>query len=83
MKTMIQSTLNISNNPFESRHMINPRIMHMEANLLDGIRDIRPGESEILQSPCKTPIQSWIIKNSTSGSTNFRFSVNRSSRRFT
>jgi hypothetical protein len=28
----------------------------MEAHLLDGVGDVRPGEDEVLQCPSKTPI---------------------------
>jgi len=29
--------------------------MHMQANLLNSVSDIRPGEGEVLQGACKTP----------------------------
>jgi hypothetical protein len=35
-----------------------PRIMHMKANLLNGICEVRPCESEILQGSGKTPVGS-------------------------
>ena len=31
------------------------RIVHMQANLLNNVSDIRSGESEVLQGTCKTP----------------------------
>jgi hypothetical protein len=42
-----------------------PRVMHVEANLLDCIRKIGSGESEILQCASKTPKISWISNRDT------------------
>jgi hypothetical protein len=37
-----------------------PRIMHMEAQLLNRIRDVRASEGEVLESTSKTPVRGGI-----------------------
>jgi hypothetical protein len=43
-EAMIKSSLEISQDPFGSSKMNLPRIMHVKANLLDGICNVGPGE---------------------------------------
>jgi hypothetical protein len=37
-----------------------PRVMHVEAHLLDGVGDVRPSEDEVLQGPNKASVASRI-----------------------
>jgi hypothetical protein len=43
-EAMLKSSLEISQDPFGSNKMNPPRIMHVKANLLDGICNVGPGE---------------------------------------
>jgi hypothetical protein len=49
LKTVIKSALNVLENPLDQGEMRLPWVMHIEANLLDGISNVRSGECEILQ----------------------------------
>jgi hypothetical protein len=53
----------------------------MEADLLDSVGEIRPGESEVLYGASKTPISSRISHKITQSSRQLRLSVNRSGAR--
>jgi hypothetical protein len=45
---MIKSALKVAKDPLGSNQMNLTGIMHMEANLLDSVGDVRPCESQIL-----------------------------------
>jgi hypothetical protein len=53
----------------------------MEADLLDSVGEIRPGESEVLYGANKTPISSRISHKITKSSRQLHLSVNRSGAR--
>jgi hypothetical protein len=53
----------------------------MEADLLDSVGEIRPGESEVLQGSSKTLISSGISHRITQSSRQLRLSVDRSGAR--
>ena len=55
-----------------------PGIMHVKTDLLNGIGEIRPGESEVLQSASQTPVGSRISHRITQISRQLRLSVDRS-----
>jgi hypothetical protein len=48
--TKIQSALKIAENTLQGNHVRLSRIMHMEADLLNCIRNIRASECQVLQS---------------------------------
>jgi hypothetical protein len=52
--------LYIAKNAFNELKIGVSRIMHEEANMRDGIRNIRSSESEILQGTSETPIETRI-----------------------
>src|SRR6185437_6819748 len=52
--------------------------MHMKADLLNSICEVRPGESEILQGASKTPVGSRISHRITHISRQLHLSVDRS-----
>jgi hypothetical protein len=52
----IQSTLKIPKNALQSAQMRFLGIVHVQADLLNCISDIWPGEGEILKSPSKTAV---------------------------
>jgi len=59
----VKSALDVAENALQSSQMRFPRIMHMKANLLDGVGDVRPSEGQVLESTSKTPklrgISNW------------------------
>ena len=48
--------LQVSKYPFDQLHMSVTRLVHEEANLLDGIGDIRASEGEILKHAGQAPV---------------------------
>jgi hypothetical protein len=50
-QTMVEGALEVAEDLLRSRKMRLPRIIHVEAHLLNHIGDVRPGEGEILKSP--------------------------------
>ena len=50
----------------------------MKADLLNGICEVRPGESEVLQGASETPVGSSISHGITQSSRQLRLSVDRS-----
>lgn len=46
---MVNSTLKLTNDTLQSSHMRYPGVMHMEANLLNYIGNIRTGERQLLK----------------------------------
>jgi hypothetical protein len=50
-RAIVEGALEVAENPLCSREMGLPRVVHVEAHLLDRIGDIRPGEGEVLESP--------------------------------
>lgn len=57
---MVRSPTNVPKNTLESGEVRLSRVMHVETNLLDSIRNIRPGEREILQGTSEAPKISWV-----------------------
>lgn len=51
MKTKIQSALEIPQDELHGAEVRLPWVMHVKTNLLNGIGNIRTGESEILEGP--------------------------------
>ena len=51
----MQCALNVAQDTLQGSKVRLTRIMHVQANLLNGISDIRPGEGEVLQSTGETP----------------------------
>jgi hypothetical protein len=74
---MIKSSFEITNNGFDEVVVGKARIMHVEISLLNGIRNFRTRESEVLQSASKATIKSS-IREMVTGSRKFGASVNRS-----
>jgi hypothetical protein len=56
LKTKIKSALNVPENPLDQGEMRLPWVMHIEADLQDGISIVRTGECEILQGACEAMI---------------------------
>ena len=51
----MQCASNVAQDTLQDSKVRLTRIMHVQANLLNGISDIRPGEGEVLQSTGETP----------------------------
>jgi len=60
MWTEIQCTLKVPENALQSAQMRFPGVMHVQADLLNSIRNVWSGEGEVLKSPGKTAILTWI-----------------------
>jgi hypothetical protein len=76
-KTKVESALEIPENPFGSHQMSLPGIMHMEADLLNSICNIRPGEGEVLKGTGKAAVGGGIKNWRTSISGYFGASIGR------
>jgi len=50
LKTILDSALDVAKNALQKREVFLPRIMHMQADLLDGVRDVRPCKSKVLKT---------------------------------
>jgi len=53
---MTEGTLEIAKNPFGSDKMNFTWSMHMKAYLLNGVSNVRPGESEVLEGAHKAAV---------------------------
>ena len=51
----MQSPFDVAEDMLESSNVWLARIMHVQANLLNSVSVIQPGECEVLQGTCKTP----------------------------
>jgi hypothetical protein len=54
-----------------------PRVVHVEAHLLDGVGDVKPGEDEVLKCPSNTPVAGWIDDQGVGGG-EFALRINQS-----
>ena len=54
-KSQVHCASNVAQDTLQGSKVRLTRIMHVQANLLNGISDIRPGEGEILQGTGETP----------------------------
>ena len=72
----MESATDIAQDALESRLMWLSRVMHVQADLLYCIRDIWPGEGEVLECSCKTAIIQRILDWGSSNRGNFRIDVN-------
>jgi hypothetical protein len=75
-KTKVEGSLKVSKNPFSSNKVIFPGIMHVQADLLDSIGNIRPGEGQILKCTTKAAIGSGVSNWRTSICRDFGTSIN-------
>jgi hypothetical protein len=58
---MVKSIFDIAKNTLNKSKMRRLRIMHVKANMLHNVSNIRPGKSEILKRPRNATIMSGII----------------------
>jgi hypothetical protein len=56
LKTVIKSVLNVPKNPIDQGEMRLPWVLHIEADLLDGISNVQTGECEILLGTHKATV---------------------------
>jgi hypothetical protein len=81
-EAMIKSPLEIAQDPFGSNKMTLPRIVHVKANLLDGISNVEPGECQVLKSTHEAAVIGGISNRGTISGRDFGAGVNRSGARF-
>jgi hypothetical protein len=55
-KTVVEGDVEVAQDPLESGEMRLPRGVHMQAHLLDGVGDVKPGEGEVLERAGQTPV---------------------------
>jgi len=67
-ETMVDCTLQVAQDPFDSRKMRLTRGVHVKADLLNSIGDVRTSEGEVLQGTNQTAVMSRIGKKITIGS---------------
>jgi len=79
---MIKSTLEIAEDPFGSNKVNLPRIVHVKANLLDGISNVGPGEGQVLKSSHKATVGCGISNRRTIISRSLGAGINRGGARF-
>ena len=65
VQSEVQGALKVPENALESAQMGLPGVMHIQANLLNCIGNIWPGEGEILKSPSKTAVLTGIWNRGT------------------
>lgn len=74
---MVKRTLEVAENPFGSHKVNLPRIVHVKANLLDSIGNVRTGEGQVLKSSHKAAVVSGVNNSRTIISRNLGAGVNR------
>lgn len=79
VKTIINRATDITQDAFESSKMRLPWIVHVKKDLLESIRDIWPGESQVLEGASKTPIVRGITNWGTISGRELGVGVNRGS----
>ena len=55
-QSVVDGAPEVTEEALERRKVGLPRVVHMEADLLHGIGDVRPGECEVLKGTDKTPV---------------------------
>ena len=79
-KAVVNGTTEVAEEPLQSSEVWLPGVMHMEADLLNLISDIWPGEGKVMQGTSETPVGGG-ISGSKWGALNLRqlgLGVNRS-----
>jgi hypothetical protein len=59
-KAVVKRAPEVPEEALESREVRLSGIMHVKADLLNCIGDVRPGEGEVLKGPGKTPVSSGV-----------------------
>jgi multisubunit Na+/H+ antiporter MnhE subunit len=50
LKTILDSAFDVAKSALQKREVFLPRIMHMQADLLDDVSDVRPCKSKVLKT---------------------------------
>jgi hypothetical protein len=79
---MVNSTLEITKDPFGSNKVNLPRAVHVETRLLDCISNVRPGECQVLKRAYKATVVCRISKRRTFISRYFGTCIHWSGTRF-
>jgi hypothetical protein len=59
-KLEVKGATQVPHDPLHRGEVRFPRVVHVEAHLLDGVGDVRPGEDEVLKCPDSTSVASQI-----------------------
>jgi hypothetical protein len=65
----------VAEEALESREVGLPGVVHMETDLLHGVGDVQPGESEVLKGTDKTPVPDGVLDWATLGLRELRLCV--------
>jgi hypothetical protein len=57
---MRKRALNVAQDALDGRQVLRARVVHMKTHLLNGVRDVRVREGEVLKSPGETPVLSRV-----------------------
>jgi hypothetical protein len=74
---VVEGAAEVAQDPLESGEMGLPWGVHMEAHLLDGVGDVRPRESEVLERSCQAPVRCRVCYQGPVVLKELRLSVNR------
>jgi hypothetical protein len=64
---MRERSLDVAQDALDGRQVFLARVVHVKADLLNGVRNVGPREGEVLQCPDKTPLLGRISHGSTGG----------------
>jgi hypothetical protein len=56
-EALVEGAAEVAQDPLESHEVGLPWSVHMEAHLLDGVGDVRPGEGEVREHACQDPLR--------------------------
>ena len=76
-KTEVKSSLKVAEDPLGNNKVVFPRIMHVQAELLNSVHDVRPSEGQILKCTRKAAVCCRISNGRTSSSGDLSTSINR------
>ena len=80
LESMRERALDVAQNALDSSQVLLARVVHVKTHLLDGVRDVRSREGEVLESTVKAPVLCRISNGSTGGGGELGGGVNRRSR---
>jgi hypothetical protein len=81
--TVVWHPQEVAQDALHGRQMGLSRIMHMQMDLLHGVRDVGPCEGQVLESPCNAPILGSVLNRRPGVCIELHLEVDRSHARLT